>query len=96
VAEIERNGNGMQFITLIKFRRRPTKDEVENTPKRVEAAGVKVSAAYWCLGRFDAVVISEAPNAETVMKAFSNMMDSASSETLVAIPRAEAIRVAGY
>lgn len=86
----------MQFITLIKFRRRPTPEEVENTPKKVEAAGVKVSAAYWCLGRFDAVVISEAPNVETVMKAFSSVMDSASTETLVAIPRAEAIKLAGY
>ena len=86
----------MHFVTLIKFRRRPTPDEVANTPKRVEAAGVKVSAAYWCLGRFDAVVISEAPNAETVMKAFSSVMDSASTETLLAIPREQAIKLAGY
>lgn len=86
----------MQFITLIKFRRRPTADEVANTPKRVEAAGVKVSAAYWCLGRYDAVVISEAPNAETVMKGFSAVMDSASTETLVAIPREQAVKLAGY
>jgi uncharacterized protein with GYD domain len=86
----------MHFITLIKFRRRPTPDEVANTPKRVEAAGVKVSAAYWCLGRYDAVVISEAPNVETVMKGFSAAMDSASTETLVAIPREQAIKLAGY
>jgi uncharacterized protein with GYD domain len=86
----------MQFITLIKFRRRPTSEEVANTPKKVEAAGVKVLAAYWCLGRFDAVVISEGPNVETAMKAFSNVMDSASSETMVAIPRAEAVKLAGY
>ncbi len=86
----------MQFVTLVKFRRRPTKDEVENAPKRVEAAGVKVLSSYWCLGRFDAVVISEAPNAETAMKGFSNVMDFASSETLVAIPREEAIKLVGY
>lgn len=86
----------MQFITLIKFRRRPTKEEVDATPKRVEAAGVRVSAAYWCLGRFDAVVISEAPDAETVMKAFSGSTDLMSSETLVAIPREKAIKLAGY
>lgn len=86
----------MQFITLVKFRRRPTPDEVANTPKRVEAAGVKVSAAYWCLGRYDAVVISEAPNAETVMNGFSAVMDSAATETLVAIPREQAVKLAGY
>ena len=86
----------MQFISLIKFRRRPTKEEVENTPKKIEAAGVKVLSAYWCLGRFDAVVISEAPNVETAMKAFSGVMETASSETMVAIPRAEAVKLAGY
>ena len=86
----------MQFITLVTFRRRPTKEEVENTPKKIEAAGVKVLSAYWCLGRFDAVVISEAQNVETAMKAFSGAMDSASTETLVAIPRPEAIKLAGY
>jgi uncharacterized protein with GYD domain len=86
----------MQFITLVKFRRRPTPEEVANTPKRVEAAGVKVTAAYWCLGRYDAVVISEAPDAETVMKGFSTVMDSAATETLVAIPREQAIKLAGY
>lgn len=86
----------MQFVTLLKFRRRPTKDEVESTPKKAEAAGIKVSAAYWCLGRFDAVVIYEAPNAETAMKAFSNQLDLASTETLIAVPREQAIKLAGY
>ena len=86
----------MQFVTLIKFRRRPTKDEVEGAPKRVEAAGVKVLSSYWCLGRFDAVVISEAPNIEIAMKGFSSILDYASSETMPAIPRAAAIKLAGY
>ena len=86
----------MNFITLLKFRRKPTKEEVEMTPKRAEAAGIKVKEAYWCLGRFDAVVIYEAPNPEIAMKAFSSSLDFAASETLVAIPRAEAIKLAGY
>jgi uncharacterized protein with GYD domain len=86
----------MTFVTLLKFRRRPTKDEIEMTPKRVEEAGVNVKEAYWCLGRFDAVVISEAPNAETAMKAFSQSLEVASTETMVAIPRADAIKLAGY
>jgi uncharacterized protein with GYD domain len=86
----------MQFITLIKFRRRPTKEEVEGAPKRIEAAGVKILSAYWCLGRFDAVIISEAPNVEAVMKGFSSNIDVATSETMVAIPRAVAIKLAGY
>jgi len=86
----------MHFITLIRFRRRPTAEEVATTPKKVEAAGVKVTAAYWCLGSYDAVVISEAASAEVVMKGFSTLMDSASSETLVAIPRPDAVKLAGY
>ena len=86
----------MQFITLVKFRRKMTKEEVEGAPKRVEAAGVKVLSAYWCLGRYDAVVISEAPNVEAVMKGFSSNMEYSTSETMVAIPRAIAIKLAGY
>jgi len=86
----------MQFITLVKFRRKMTKEEVEGGPKRVEAAGVKVLSAYWCLGRYDAVVITEAPNVEAVMKGFSSNIDYSTSETMVAIPRAIAIKLAGY
>ena len=86
----------MQFVTLIKFRRRPTKAEVESTPNRVEAAGVKVLSSFWCLGRYDAVVISEAPNVEIAMKGFSSILDYASSETMAAIPRADAVKLAGY
>ena len=86
----------MQFITLIKFRRRPTADEVSNAPKRFETAGIKITAAYWCLGHYDVVVISEAPDVESVMKAFTSGMDVAASETMVAIPREQAIKLAGY
>ncbi len=86
----------MVFITLVKFRRRPTKAEIDSAPQNFQAAGLKILSSYWTLGRFDAVVTTEAPDEKTVMKAFSSMMETASTETLVAIPRSEAIKLAGY
>jgi len=44
---------------------------------------------YWTLGRYDAVVIMEAPNEKIVMKS-SMRRGWAASETLVAIPAVEA------
>ena len=60
------------FISTFKF----TKQGIENvkdTCKRMEAAkaaakkmGVKIVEFYWTLGRFDGVVILDAPDEETV------------------------------
>ncbi len=86
----------MVFITLVKFRRKPTKAEVDSAPQNIQAAGIKILSSYWTLGRFDAIVTTEAPDEKTVMKAFSSLMETASTETLVAIPRSEAIKLAGY
>ena len=86
----------MMTITLVKFRRRPTKEEVEKAPKAIQEAGGKIVSSYWTLGRYDAVVTVEAPDEKVMMKALSKLMDVASTETLVAIPREEAIKLAGY
>ena len=86
----------MITITLVKFRRRPTKEEVERAPQAVQEAGGKILSSYWTLGRFDAVVTVEAADERVSMKALSQLMDVASTETLVAIPRAEAVKLAGY
>lgn len=86
----------MTTITLVKFRRRPTKEEIEAAPKAIEAAGGKIVSSYWTLGRYDAIVTVESPDERGAMKALSKLMDVASTETLVAIPRAEAIKLAGY
>jgi uncharacterized protein with GYD domain len=45
---------------------------------------------YWTLGRYDTVVIMEAPDEKTVMKANMKVGDIVSTETLVAVTREEA------
>lgn len=86
----------MTTITLAKFRRRPTADELQRPRKIIEAAGGKLISAYWTLGRFDAVFTVEWPDEKAAMKSSTQLTDIASSETMVAIPREEAIKLAGY
>ena len=86
----------MTTITLARFRRKPTADELQRPRKIIEAAGGKLVSAYWTLGRYDAVFTVEWPDEKAAMKASTQLTDIASSETMVAIPREEAIKLAGY
>ncbi len=86
----------MTTVTLVKFRRRLTQEEVERAPKVIQEAGGKIISSYWTLGRYDAVVTVEWPDEKAAMSAWSKLTDVASSETLTAIPRAEAVKLAGY
>lgn len=86
----------MIFITLARFRKKFTKEIVAESDKLFAKAveeGVKFLSVYWTLGRYDAVVISEAPDEKTVMKAFLRWGDLVSTETLVALPREEAVKL---
>ena len=83
----------MIFITLAKFRKKPTKEEVGMTPQRIQQAGAKILSAYWTLGRYDAILTVEAPDEKTLMKALLQFGDLVATETLVAIPRDEATKL---
>ena len=83
----------MIFITLAKLRGKPTKETMAESEKlfaKMVEEGGKVLAAYWTLGRYDSVVITEGSDEKTAMKALMKWGDIISSETLVAIPREEA------
>jgi uncharacterized protein with GYD domain len=85
----------MWFITLVRFRRKPTKADADAQNKRMaEAAkwGVKVHNAFYTLGHYDAVWITEAPDEKTVMRVALGGLDVASTRTLVAVTRDEAIK----
>ena len=86
----------MTTITLAKFRRKPTAEELQKPRKIIEAAGGKLISAYWTLGQYDAVFTVEWPDEKAAMKASTQLTDIASSETMVAVPREEAIKLAGY
>jgi len=84
----------MIFVTLSRWRGKPTKENIEKTNKVIASEPkVKVLAFYWTLGRYDAVLIAEAPDQKTVMKMLLQVGDYAATETMVAIPRQEAIKL---
>jgi uncharacterized protein with GYD domain len=55
--------------------------------------GNKILGFYWTLGRFDTVLIFEAPNERMAMELSIGAADVVTTETLVAIPREEAIKL---
>ena len=87
----------MIFIILSKFRKKPTKAMIAETTKLMEQglkeAGAKMLAFYWTLGRYDAVLIIEGKDEKTAMKFLIKFGELFSTETLVAVPREEAIKL---
>jgi len=86
----------MIFISLGRLRRKPTKETVAEASRLRERAakeGVKILGSYWTLGRFDTVLIMEAPDEKTAMRIAIRAGDIVSTETLVAVPREEAIKL---
>ena len=84
----------MIFITLGRFRKKPTKAMIAESSKLMEQglkeAGGKILGWYWTLGRYDAVAIFEAPNEKEAMKMAVRRADFLDLETMVAIPAEEA------
>ncbi len=86
----------MNFISFGKFKEKPTKEataEVSELMKGMAEEGVKFLGFYWTLGRYDTVVIMEAPDEKTVMKANMRVNHIVSTETMVAVTREEAIKL---
>lgn len=84
----------MIFITLIKFKKTSLEvSKVGNTLLETLPSGVKMIATYWTLGKFDAVWIYEAPNEKVSLEFVLNMGEVADTETLVGIPRDDALKM---
>ena len=87
----------MIFITLVKWKQKPTKEhqavqQFTETLKDLEKQGIKMRV-YWTLGSYDGVTITEAPSEKDIMKILLPLVDVVDTETLVAVPREEAIRL---
>jgi uncharacterized protein with GYD domain len=83
----------MWFVTLVKFRKKLTKAELTEEDKLEEKfakKGLKVHSDFYTLGRFDNVMVVEAPDAKTVMDFFLALSPMVTTETLTAIPKKEA------
>ncbi len=86
----------MIFIALDKWRKKPTKEMLDQAKKDFEQMaqeGIKVIGMYWTLGRYDMVSVLEAKDEKTMMKAAIKAGDRLSQEHLVAVSREEAIKL---
>jgi len=86
----------MKFIILARWRKKPTKEMVAETNRLVEQAtkeGGKILGMYWTFGRWDVVAIAEGPNEKEAMRILLKFGDLVSTETLVALPAEEAVKL---
>jgi len=84
------------FISLIKDKKKPTKETTDQGTKMIDELkkkGIKILDFYWTLGRYDAVVVFEAPTEKDAMKLAIDVKEDVESETMVAIPRQEALKL---
>ena len=86
----------MIFISLGKMRKKPSKETSEQATKvmnEIKSMGIKIIGWYWTLGRYDTAVIFEAANEKEALKMSIAVSEFVATETLVAIPREEAIKL---
>lgn len=79
----------MLFIALAKFKKPLTKEIVAQNMKDIEEdmkGQVKYLGIYWTLGKYDTVVLFEAPNEKIAMNMNLKRADRMEIETLVAVP----------
>lgn len=82
----------MLFIALAKFKKNITREIAAQNLKDIESdtkGQAKHLGIYWTLGRYDTVVLSEAPNEKVAMKLALKRADRMERETLVALPAEE-------
>ena len=82
----------MLFIILAKFKKGLTREVIAENLRDIEidnAEGAKYLGIYWTLGRYDTVVLVEAPNEKVAMRMVLRRADRMEIETLVAVPADE-------
>jgi len=83
-------------VNLGKFRKKPSKETAGDATKLVEEfrkKGINVLNWYWTLGRYDTVFIFEAASEKEALKTSIDIAEWVATETLVALPRQEAIEL---
>ncbi|MCW3996933.1 MAG: GYD domain-containing protein [Candidatus Bathyarchaeota archaeon] len=86
----------MIFVNLGKFRKAPDKKEIGDTAQIMvdwKVKGINMLSWYWTLGRYDTVVVFEAANEKEAMKFAVGISEWVTTETLVAVPRQQAIEL---
>lgn len=83
----------MLFIGLAKFKKTLSKEVVAQNMKDIESdtkGQVKYLGIYWTLGKYDTVVMFEAPDEKAAMNMVLKRVDRMDIEMLVALPADEA------
>jgi uncharacterized protein with GYD domain len=78
------------------MRKKPDKEMAGDATKKVEEfkkKGINILNWYWTLGRYDTVVVFEAANEKEALKFALGVAEFVATETLIAIPRQEAIKL---
>jgi uncharacterized protein with GYD domain len=85
----------MLFVSLGRLRTKPSKEFLDMADKTMKnpPPGVKVHNVFWTLGRYDIVIVHEAPSEKEAMKMGMQFVDHVATETLVAITREEALKL---
>jgi uncharacterized protein with GYD domain len=86
----------MYFVTLVKFRKKPSKEDFEEfdkLEKEFSKKGLKILQDLYTLRRYDNVMVIEAPDEKTVMSFLLRQSHVVATETLTAIPKEEARRL---
>jgi len=85
----------MHMIVLAKLRGKMTKELTDRVTKvmKDQPMGVKIHSIYWTLGRYDVVFVAEAPDEKAAMAILMQFGDDVATETLVALPREEALKL---
>lgn len=82
----------MLFIALAKFKKKLSKEIIAENMLDIEddmKGQVRYLGIYWTLGRYDTVVLFEAPNEKVAMNMALKRADRMDIETLVAVPAEE-------
>jgi len=85
----------MLTVTLVKWRQKPSTEVTDRMTKFIKnpPPGVKLHSIIWTLGRYDVVITAEFPNEIEAMKMMLAFSDAVSTETLVGVPRDEALKL---
>jgi uncharacterized protein with GYD domain len=84
------------FISLLRSNKSGSEAGIDQETKllgSLKKRGIKILSYYWTLGRYDAVFTFEAPSEKDAMKLAIEFGDAVTVETMVAIPREEAIKL---
>jgi uncharacterized protein with GYD domain len=91
------------FVSLIKFTEKGAKSVKDTTKRAAEfkasakKLGVDVKEQYWCMGRYDGVLVFDAPDDDTATAAMLSLsaLDNVTTETLRTFSAAEMTKILG-